>query len=151
MFSTAEIATPTFKAWSRTVARKGAICTSCKGTHYEAMFKMCKTCRATSLERLTEWRANQKKQHLCHDCVEAWDEGSISRCTHHLEMEREYQSRMRGKQIKAGLCTYGRCQNRPLHAKRGEGGFCEKHLQLLAERRAQRVEQDEQPKRRKAA
>jgi hypothetical protein len=129
MFTTAEILTPEFRQWQRTVKKKGAICTRCASHHFDPLHKMCRTCRALSAAGLASWRVAQKRQKLCVYCVGGQADHSIAACEYHLEYARERNQRVRDEQRAAGLCIWGRCRNR---SRSGEGGYCEAHLKAMA-------------------
>jgi hypothetical protein len=127
MFSAAEILTPEFRQWERVVKRKGAQCTMCSALHWEPLFKMCRTCRSCHAAQLSSWRTKSIKAGGCEICVGKRDKSrSGRRCEYHLDYHNELAARIRSEQKQAGLCTWSRCRNAPLH---GYGaGYCEEHL-----------------------
>ena len=96
-------------------------CRRC-GIRHTGVYEGCATCLELERGVAAAWRKGQKLKKLCQACVEKWDRGSISRCTHHLAADNAYQQERIADQREKGLCAYGRCQT----ATDGEW-YCAEH------------------------
>lgn len=107
MLSVAELLTPDFRILERQVRRKGRPCHTCGGTHYNARYDTCDTCRELKRNWQAEWRADHKRRGLCWYCTQQKGQGIT--CEHHRQYQRNLINAHNAAKREAGLCAYWSC------------------------------------------